>query len=142
MPVPSYTSEADLAAYMENVLGAVAASLGWTAVAGDFDEAVNEALLAYDVSDIEDATDIRKLRALARYYAWKAAAASLAAYYDFQSADERFNRSQMQKAAAENLRSAEADLAEFGVGPFAAYVDSITRTQDPYAFDPDREVVA
>ncbi len=142
MSAPATYTETALASYMANALGEVGATLGWTAGNGKLDEAVNDALLSYGVDDIADATDTKKLRALARLYAWRAAVASLPAFYDFSSDEESFDRSQMLTGAKLSLSIAEGDCAEFGVGPMVAYIDAVDRTEDPYEFVPLTESVA
>ncbi|MGK2898623.1 MAG: hypothetical protein ACSLE9_08030 [Burkholderiaceae bacterium] len=137
MPAPTgYATEAALQALMVDRLGEVGAMLGWTVSNGKLDEPVNDTLLALGVSTIGAATNVRQVRALATLFAWRAAVRSLPAFFDFQSADETFNRSQVMKAAASALAAAEADAAPYGVGAHVAYLDAIDRTQDPYEYYP------
>lgn len=75
MAVSSYT-ENGLKLYMHAMLGdnEVAAALDWSVEDGDYDEALNEALLVYGTSDITAVTgnaNIRKLRAIARMELWR-----------------------------------------------------------------------
>jgi hypothetical protein len=73
VPIPSVYDEAGLATFLLAEARSVAAAFGWASQA-DVQEVINETLLAYgSISDISGATDIRKLRVIARYYIWKAA---------------------------------------------------------------------
>lgn len=137
MPAPNAYTEAQLAAYMQAVLGDIGVTLGWEEDTAAFDEPINDVLLSYGVEDVADALDIAKLRTIARREAWRAAVGSLAAYYDFSSDQERFQRSQMLTGAHAALAQAEADCAQYGIGAFVAEVIPVTRTQDPYVWSDD-----
>jgi len=77
MALPSSYNESTLTRYMLDTLGSIATTLSLTAI--DMGETVNDVLAAYGVSDIANATDVVKLRALARVGALRRAqAASLA----------------------------------------------------------------
>ena len=59
---------------MEDQIGDVASDLEWTVAGGDYDEALNEALLVYgtsDISTISGSDNIRKIRAVARREVWR-----------------------------------------------------------------------
>ncbi len=76
---------------MWTILGPTATALGWTVGtndAGSFAEPVNETLLAFGVSVIADATDIGKVRAIARWQAWRAAADALASKFNQTIGDQ------------------------------------------------------
>jgi hypothetical protein len=138
MAAPSSYTEDELKAFLHGELGSVADTLGWSVADGDYDEIVNEALIAYDVDDIADADDIAKLRALGRVAAWKAAMYDLAARYDFEADGGQYKRSQLHDMAQRNLMMAEDDALR--------YVDWYTVTHtavtydDPYAYDDEDEV--
>jgi hypothetical protein len=77
MPVPTAYTEVGLALYMQSQLRGVATDLGWvldptatTIVGTPYEELVYDVLIAYGVTDIVDATDIPKLRCLARVAVW------------------------------------------------------------------------
>jgi len=98
MAAPASYSESSLLRYMDDVLGAVADALGWTAASIEITEALNETLLAYGVSDvtgIAGISNLRKLRALARREAWRAAMTEAAADYDFENEAGVMKRSQV-----------------------------------------------
>ena len=54
MAAPTSYNEAELKDYMDTMLGATATVLTWTVAGGQYDEAVNETLLAYGVDDIDE----------------------------------------------------------------------------------------
>lgn len=134
MAAPTSYTEATLATFMLTELGDVAGVLEWTAQA-DVQEAINEALLVYGVNDIADATDISKLRALARRQAWRSAVNSLTTRYDFSNPEGDYKRSQMVKAAATRLAQAESDAMPYDLTLGAAIVTTIDHSADPYTTD-------
>ncbi len=73
MAVPSAYTETELKQFMVTALGHIAPVLTWTVDTAQIGEAINDTLLEYGVNDIEDATDIKKLRALAKFTVWQAA---------------------------------------------------------------------
>jgi hypothetical protein len=137
MPAPSVYTEAELAAYMHSVLGAVAAALGYTAP-GSYQEAVNETLLAYGVDDIADATDIRKLRMLARVQAWQLAANDTAGDMDFKAGSTSFSRSQVHEQVLKNLSEAQVDALCFDPS-YQVESGSLDWIHDPYQYRPEDE---
>lgn len=134
MPAPTAYTEATLATFMLAELGDVAGVLGWT-TQDAVQEAINEALLVYGVDDIADATDIPKLRALARRQAWRSAVNSLTTRYDFTNPEGEYKRSQMVKAAATRLAQVESDAMPYDQNFGAAVVTTVTASADPYTFD-------
>lgn len=131
MAIPGSYTEETLKTYMLTVLRQLGAVLGMTV--NSFDEAVNEVLLAYGVADIADATDIPKLRALAKVEAWKVALAEAGARIDWSEAGASFKQSQYRAAAREGLLGAEAEAARYGGGwpGYEVTVGQMT-TYDPY----------
>lgn len=75
MPVPTVYTEQTLAEFMMQELKNSASDLGWTTADpdGDYQEAITETLLLYGVADVSEATNIRKVRALARVAIWESA---------------------------------------------------------------------
>ncbi len=104
MAIPSSYTELSLADFMRRITGNVAAALGWTA--DDFDEAVNETLLAYGVDELSSVTDVAKLRALARVAAWRALVDATAAEYNFSADGGTFSRQQIQDGCKAGLARA------------------------------------
>lgn len=135
MAAPTSYTETTFKEYLHTVLGAMAAGLGWTVVGGEYDEPVNETLLAYAVDDIASATDIRKLRALGRCELWRAVMAAIVGDYDFRADGGDYKRSQVYKHAAAQLAQAEMDAIVYDVW-YAVQVGTLTCVYDPYQPDP------
>jgi hypothetical protein len=112
---PSSYTEITLGQYVLNVLGQMAAYIGWTDAA-HAGEVVNDILLELgvdDISTISGSENIRHLRAVARYHAWKTAAELTSGKYDFSTGDSgSFKRSQMHTMAQENAEKARAEANE------------------------------
>lgn len=125
MPLPTVYTEPQLAQYMARIIGpSVAATLDWLAEGeisddvnadgnytnlGDYEEPVYETLFALGVSDISTldmVSEIRGLRAVARWQIWKHARAGLADVYDEGAGVVRSTRSQMYEQALKNERQA------------------------------------
>lgn len=141
MPIPVAYTEADLAAFQLNILDTLAATLAWTSVTPAVLEAVNDAVLAYGVADIAGATDIAKLRALARVAIWRAVARATAGFYQFGLDQMTFNRQQVHAQAMTMIGEAERDATALGVGAGARLiVASVARDSDsdPYAAHPSQ----
>lgn len=132
MAIPSAYTEGSLAAYMRSVTKAVSDVLNL--IDSDFAEAVNDVLSAYGVSDIADATDIAKLRTLAKVSAWRTVNdALITTAYDFSADGGSYKLSQMKAGAEKAL-----ELAEQAAGASAAYaieIGTLTRPHDPYVSD-------
>jgi len=135
MAAPTSYTETTFKEYLHIVLGAMAAGLGWTVGGGDYDEVVNETLLAYAVDDIAAATDIRKLRALGRYELWRAVVAEVAGDYDYRADGGDYKRSQVHKQAMAQLARAEEDALEYD-STYAVQVGTLTCDYDPYQPEP------
>jgi hypothetical protein len=103
--LPASYTELSLAEYMVTVTRSVTAALGWTS--DDLLEAVNDTLTAYGASTIGSATDIAKLRTLARVEAWRTVVDGTAADIDFAADGGDYKRSQMHKQALSALERAE-----------------------------------
>lgn len=138
MPVPTAYTETELAAYMHSKLGDVAGALGYSVDIGDYDEAVVDTLLEYGVSDIANATNVKKLRALALVEAWKKALADLAIRHDFSADGGSYSRMQMHEMATKNLEAAKTSALTYD----DAYTVGRTRVvniTDPYQVIPDKD---
>lgn len=131
MPIPPSYTETTLADYMVTCLGKVASVLGL--VSASFAESVNDVLIQYGVSNISAATQIDKLRALAKVAAWKKAVEEVSVSYDFEADNASYNRSQMQEMCKESLLSAERDAGDF-LPALRIGIDSFTFIQDPYSY--------
>lgn len=138
MPAPSaYTDETQLATYMLGQLGETATILGWSGLA-HVQEAVNEALLAYGADTITDATDMAKIRALAKREGWRLAIQSIAARFTFETDGQVFRRSDLMKAAQAALELAESQAAVFTQeNAPSVEIDRVRYVNDPYGPYPD-----
>ena len=137
MAAPTTYTEGQLMLYMVAVLGETADVLGWRRADGDYVETVNDVIIDYGVDAIADATDIAKLRALARRAIWKAAVAGLTPRYDFSTDGQSFQRSQMLTHAKEALARAEADALVYGFAGYDVRVDRVLHKNDPYVHLPE-----
>lgn len=141
MPVPTAYTEPQLAEWMYRELGGangIAGTLGWT-VAGDefgpFENPIAAALYAYHGSagSIDDATDVRKLWALARREAWRAVVQASAGEHDYGTESSRYSRSQIHKQALASLALAESEAAHYEDALAVSFVP-IRHAHDPYVW--------
>lgn len=141
MPVPSSYTEGTLATFCENVLGAVADVLELSALAGDFAEAVNSALLEYgttDISTITGSENIRKLRMLAAVEAWRTAVTECSGDFDLSAGGASYKRSQVHAQALKSLELALQAAQEF-ISGYEVGTGELVWKQDPYQYRPDDE---
>jgi len=136
MALPSSYNESTLTRYMLDTLGGIATTLSLTAI--DMGETVNDVLAAYGVSDIANATDVVKLRALARVGALRRAQAASLAWYDFSADGGSFSRSQVQAHIKAMLAAAETDAIPYA-DVYAVTTATMTYTAeaDPYQWADD-----
>ena len=116
MPAPASYTESTLRTYMYEHTQQTCDAVGL--VAADFTESAYDALIAYGVDDITDATNIAKLRSLARVEAWRKCVLATAAKYDLSrdtgesQAYDKLN--QLHTNAKEQLKQAEAAAVDLG----------------------------
>lgn len=132
MPVPTAYTEDTLAAFMHSTLRDVATALGWSVAAGDYDEAVTDTLIAYDENDIADATDIQKLRALARVAVWQSVVDATTGDYDFSADGGNYSRSQLHAQAVARLAQAQQQASAY-IDDLVVGTATITHHNDPWA---------
>lgn len=115
MAIPDRYSETTLAEFMLRELRSVAGELGWsdTNPDGDFQDAVDDTLVLYGVNDIDNASNIPKLRALARYAVWKAAQKDAASHTDFSADGGSFSEDQLYQHVTAQLNRATMDARPF-----------------------------
>ncbi len=132
MAAPTSYTESSLISYMRSVTQAVSDTLGLNA--GAFQEAVNDVLVVYGVDDITDATDITKLRALAKVAAWRVVNDwLLTTAYDFSADGGSYKLSQMKEGAEKALAQAEQAASQAGyLDGYAIEMGTLTRSYDPY----------
>lgn len=132
MALPASYTEETLAAYMHNVLGSAAVTLGWDAETS-YDEPINEVLLLLGIATVEESDNIPMLRAAARWAVWKQVVAEVSLSADFASDGQILRRSQRLAGAEKMLRLAESDLAEFGIAPnWIVEMYEIEHTSSPF----------
>lgn len=132
MSAPTAYTDDTLCAYMVTSLGSVAEALDLTA--DSFTDAIDDVCLAMGISAVSDATDMVKLRALARYYALRHASVSAAAtFYDFSADGASFSRSQVQAQLKAMLSNAEADAMPY----LPSNVFAVTKATINYTTDAD-----
>jgi hypothetical protein len=142
MPVPTSYSESQFAAYLVTTLDTLEQVLNWDQGDPRVREAVSDALLDYGVSDITEATDIRKLRALGRRAIWRAVANATAGFYAFTDVgQQQFSRQQIHDHATAMLKQSETEALEWSLS-YAASSSTISRSTDPYLVIPDEERIA
>lgn len=131
MALPTAYTELALASYMLATLGEVAGVLGVDTL--EVSEAVNDALLAYGVSDIAQATDMPRLRAAARVAVWRLALARATGLYQFSADGATYNRQQVVEHIRAMLQLEEADASALGIGTGGVWATPLTlRMADPY----------
>ena len=140
MPIPASYTESTLASYMDSVIGSLADVLGWANSSSDYDEAVTDTLLAYGVDDIANATDMRKLRTLARRAVWQAAVNALVAGDFDKTAESGASLSLSQRLTNAEARLVEAtNEASVYDASYGVQRRSIVRSYDPYTVLNDSE---
>ena len=138
----AYASEDALGSYLLEVLGRVAETLGWK-TPQDLRLPVLEALSDYGASDIASVSgfdNARKLRALGRVQAWRAAVANLAAMHDYSEGGGSASKDQLYRHAKEMLADAVAEAATYSA-TYAVAIDRVTYLHDPYTAVPDEDRV-
>lgn len=144
MPVPTVYSEGSLAVYLVDVLGPLAAVLGWDTDTPNVRESVTDALLDCDELDISTFTStlgLRKLRTLGRRAIWRAVVQATASFYAFTDVgQQQFSRQQINDQARKMLELAETECAQWDPA-YAVGIVSVRRPNDPYVVIPDTERV-
>ncbi|HXI15486.1 MAG TPA: hypothetical protein VNM48_03870 [Chloroflexota bacterium] len=134
MPLPTSYSDASLAEFMAAVVGSAADPLAWTVASGTYDEPVLDAIILYGggITAVSQATDIPKLRTVARYAVWRAVADATSGLVDIATDQDSFKLSQVSKQATAALDRSTAALEQLGIGQPA-----ITITRGRLAGRPD-----
>ena len=147
MPAPTSYTEKTLAEYMHAKLANVAKALDlhfYPDGPGDYQEAVNDALLMYGAETIDQVsgTDgIQKIRALAMVAAWRHVVTNFSALFDFSADGASYNRSQLFDQAKQSLQLAEDAASEFLTsGAYTARFISVNHVHDPYTVRTEDEL--
>jgi len=138
MPVPTAYTEETLAIYMHEKLGNIAGVLGYSLDGGSYNEAIIDTLIAYGVTSIDNATNIKKLRALALVEAWKMAVADLSTRHDFSADGGSYNRSQMFENASKAMESAQVEALAYDTN-YQVGRTRVINISDPYQVIPDED---
>ncbi|PKN85443.1 MAG: hypothetical protein CVU46_11060 [Chloroflexi bacterium HGW-Chloroflexi-8] len=143
MPLPVAYTEELLGQYMHSELGKVAEVLKLENPVGDagaYQEAVNDVLLELGVQDIGSVSDLRKVRILAKLFAFQMAANKLAAVYDVSADGESYHRSQMVDHVHKAITSILSECMAIGMFGYSASIQTIEFLNDPYNYPKDMEV--
>lgn len=124
MAIPSSYTEQQLAQYMADLIGTdLGERLNWTVAGGDFDEAVNAALLLYgvdDISTISGRANIHKLRVAARVEVWRLVMQATAHYHAFTTElGGSHSLDQIHQQARDMFNDALSQAVELGVSTTA-----------------------
>lgn len=142
MPVPTAYTEPELLQFMVDVLASVADILDWNVASSELKEALIETLIGYGITDIASATDLKKLRTLARMEAWRAVMQATAGDFNFQADGGTYSRAQVHAQAMNQFKLAESSalpyLSTYKVSSVqVVYPDDVYRTQDEIDEDTD-----
>lgn len=145
MAIPSSYTEVELQDYMLEITSAISSVIGL--VSSDFTEAVNDTLVNYGVNSIASATNIKKLRLLAKIEAWRTVVNVTVAEYD-QSRDSGESqvwdkKNQLHTNAKAQLEAAETQAASLGYVADGATYNTVAfgtiTYNDPYSITEDEE---
>ena len=115
MPLPASYDEDGFKAYLHGRLnrGGVADAFGWSVAAGSYDEIVNDTLLAYGVTDVGEAADVAKLRALGSLALWQAAKEAAVLEVDYSADGTSFSREAIFRHVEALLAQARLDALPY-----------------------------
>lgn len=119
MAAPSSYTETTFKTYLHGRLGALADALKWNVADGNYDEAVNDTLLAYgtdDITTINTAANVNLLRAYGRYFLWKSVAEATVNRMDYTHADSgaTYKHSQIHKQAKDMMKLVADEIVALG----------------------------
>lgn len=125
MPIITSYSEAELKAYMHEVLGdEIVQAFNFSVANGSYDEAVNESLYQLEVDEITELTGreaIRKLRVVARMELWRAVAGYTANHAVAVSVPNgSYSGKSIHERAVSEFEKAKAEAESLGVGVTAS----------------------
>jgi len=138
--VPTAYTLTELKTFIHTTLGVMATHLGWTVNAGSYDDAVITALFRYGADSAADATDIRKLRAIAAVEAWRRVVGTLTIDFDFSADGGDFKRSQMLNHAMAALGLAEDEAAPYDQDTNIMVVTKMDHKHDPYSYHDEEDI--
>lgn len=100
-------------------------------------EMANDLLVMYGVTDYANATDITKVRALAKVVAWKAAMEAVSAWYKYSADGGSYDRNQIFEMCQSNYKNALHDASAYGTD-YEIKITEVSPIQSPYKYDPNR----
>jgi len=134
MALPASYTEATLKSFIHAELGTHASYLEWTVDGGSYDEIVNDALGMYGASDIATitgASNIQKLRTIARLCAYRKVMDQYAAKFDFSADGNSIQHSQLHAMAKATVARLESEAAPW-LPEYAVNVQRIDHPHNPY----------
>lgn len=134
MTVPTSYSEASFRTYLEEVLGAELVSI-LSIVSAAETEIIYDALLDYGVSDIANATDIKKLRLLGKVHLWKHVMGITAGRYNQTADGASLQRQQIHEMAKENYQMALNEALVY-MPNYTMEIEEVEALQNPYKWYP------
>lgn len=142
MPIPIAYTETELAQYMMDLIGDTSFAINWIDT-DKYKEAVNETVLAYGVTTIDQATEMQKLRTIARREVWKAVAGTSAGNYRFGSDREAYFRNQIYEHAISEYTRAAQDAAKYVTDDDSVRATNmiVLDAEDPYVYTWEMSVV-
>ena len=124
----------ELADYLMSYLGQVGKDFGWTNKS-DFGTIIEDTLLLYGVKTEAEATDLVKLRSLAKMVAWGFVLSSLSANYSFSADGATYNRNQYYEMAKSNYSNCLSECYMY-LPDYSIETGKLNTEQDPYSYLP------
>lgn len=114
--------------YIQSYLGKFGDYLGWTF---EYSVIVDDCLEVYGVATEVEATDTKKLHAIARYKTWEKVLVEVSQDYNFSADGGNYSRSQIYEMAKQNyllaLNDAQTYLSEYQIE-----IGEVIDNQNPY----------
>lgn len=134
MPIPTAYTEGEIAVYMHATLGEIATWLALVPNTTSYEQQIVDTLIAYGTNDISGATDIPKLRNIAKREAWRLAMERTAIAYNISSDDQRFDRETLHEHCTMMYHMAASTAAQHaGDDPsYSVQIYTLVDPNDPY----------
>jgi hypothetical protein len=137
MTLPTSYTEATFGTYLEAVLGSeVMGILGISSITTG-DEIIYSTLFDYGVSDIANATDLRKLRSLGKVNLWKTVMGKASARIKFSADGGSYDQQQLYEHCKSNYLAAIRDALEYDP-TYEIQTETLDTKQQPYKYNEDR----
>lgn len=115
--------------FIESYVGKFGEYLGWGAT--EFNFIVAETLESYGVTTEAEATDTKKLHALARMKTWERALVESAQDYNFSADGASYSRNQVYEAVKQHYLNAILDAMPY-LETYTIELGELNTNQDPY----------